>query len=71
MRKAFKSSTVQNQQVVSRNSIPNPVMEMYQRCDKPPPLNILTPYRWGSCPLALQSAGGMSGASGRRGARGV
>ncbi|KAF1474197.1 Wiskott-Aldrich syndrome protein family member 3, partial [Pygoscelis antarcticus] len=45
MRKAFRSSTVQNQQVVSRNSIPNPVMEMYQRCDKPPPLNILTPYR--------------------------
>ncbi|EMP35455.1 Wiskott-Aldrich syndrome protein family member 3 [Chelonia mydas] len=45
MRKAFKSSTVQNQQVVSRNSIPNPVMEMYQRCDKPPPLNILTAYR--------------------------
>lgn len=48
MRKAFKSSTVQNQQVVSRNSIPNPVMEMYQRCDKPPPLNILTPYRYGA-----------------------
>ncbi|XP_042603893.1 wiskott-Aldrich syndrome protein family member 3-like [Cyprinus carpio] len=45
MRKAFKSSTIQDQQVVSRNSIPNPVMEMYQRCDKPPPLNILTPYR--------------------------
>ncbi|XP_036596053.1 wiskott-Aldrich syndrome protein family member 3-like [Trichosurus vulpecula] len=45
MRKAFRSSTIQNQQVVSRNSIPNPVMEMYQRCDKPPPLNILTAYR--------------------------
>ncbi|KAJ8282764.1 hypothetical protein COCON_G00052830 [Conger conger] len=45
MRKAFKSSTIQDQQVVSRNSIPNPVMEMYHRCDKPPPLNILTPYR--------------------------
>ncbi|XP_064182385.1 actin-binding protein WASF3-like isoform X1 [Anguilla rostrata] len=45
MRKAFKSSTTQDQQVVSRNSIPNPVMEMYHRCDKPPPLNILTPYR--------------------------
>uniref|UniRef100_A0A672QZM8 Wiskott-Aldrich syndrome protein family member 3-like n=1 Tax=Sinocyclocheilus grahami TaxID=75366 RepID=A0A672QZM8_SINGR len=45
MRKAFKSSTIQDQQVVSRNSIPNPVMELYQRCDKPPPLNILTPYR--------------------------
>lgn len=46
MRKAFKSSTIQNQQVVSRNSIPNPVMEMYHRGDKPPPLNILTPYRY-------------------------
>nr|XP_020836051.1 wiskott-Aldrich syndrome protein family member 3-like [Phascolarctos cinereus] len=45
MRKAFRSSTIQNQQVVSRNSIPNPVMEMYQRCDKPPPLNILTAHR--------------------------
>ncbi|KAJ8266495.1 hypothetical protein GJAV_G00131070 [Gymnothorax javanicus] len=45
MRKAFKSSTIQDQQVVSRTSVPNPVMEMYHRCDKPPPLNILTPYR--------------------------
>ncbi|XP_038570649.1 wiskott-Aldrich syndrome protein family member 3-like isoform X1 [Micropterus salmoides] len=45
MRKAFRSSTIQDQQVVSRNSILNPVLEMYQRCDKPPPLNILTPYR--------------------------
>ncbi|XP_029106579.1 wiskott-Aldrich syndrome protein family member 3-like isoform X2 [Scleropages formosus] len=45
MRKAFKSSTIQDQEVVSRTSIPNPVMEMYHQCDKPPPLNILTPYR--------------------------
>uniref|UniRef100_A0A3Q0RJI5 Si:ch73-362m14.4 n=1 Tax=Amphilophus citrinellus TaxID=61819 RepID=A0A3Q0RJI5_AMPCI len=45
MRKAFRSSTIQDQQVVSRSSIPNPVLEMYRRCDKPPPLNILTPYR--------------------------
>ncbi|KAF7646072.1 hypothetical protein LDENG_00193900 [Lucifuga dentata] len=45
MRKAFRSSTIQDQQVVSRNSIRNPVIEMYQRCDKPPPLDILTPYR--------------------------
>ncbi|XP_042196677.1 wiskott-Aldrich syndrome protein family member 3 [Callorhinchus milii] len=45
MRKAFKSSTIQDQQVVSRNTIPNPALEMYQQCDKPPPLNILTPYR--------------------------
>ncbi|KAM3865218.1 actin-binding protein WASF3-like [Diretmus argenteus] len=45
MRKAFRSSTTQDQQVVSRSSILNPVIEMYQHCDKPPPLNILTPYR--------------------------
>ncbi|KAL4631695.1 wiskott-Aldrich syndrome protein family member 3-like isoform X2 [Arapaima gigas] len=45
MRKAFKSSTIQDQQVMSRTSIPNPVMERYHECDKPPPLNILTPYR--------------------------
>ncbi|KAL0189298.1 hypothetical protein M9458_016397, partial [Cirrhinus mrigala] len=44
MRKAFKSSTIQDQQVVSRNSIPNPVLELYHRGDKPPPLNILSPY---------------------------
>ncbi|XP_074541204.1 actin-binding protein WASF3-like [Halichoeres trimaculatus] len=45
MRKAFRSSTIQDQQVVSRSSILNPVLEMYHRCDKPPPLNILSPYR--------------------------
>uniref|UniRef100_A0A672H6G9 Si:ch73-362m14.4 n=1 Tax=Salarias fasciatus TaxID=181472 RepID=A0A672H6G9_SALFA len=45
MRKAFRSSTIQDQQAVSRSSILNPVLEMYHRCDKPPPLNILTPYR--------------------------
>ncbi|XP_036914766.1 wiskott-Aldrich syndrome protein family member 3 isoform X2 [Sturnira hondurensis] len=45
MKKAFKSSTVQDQQVVSKNSIPNPVSDIYNQSDKPPPLNILTPYR--------------------------
>ncbi|XP_026863877.2 wiskott-Aldrich syndrome protein family member 3b [Electrophorus electricus] len=45
MRKAFKSSTVQDQQVVSKSSIPNPVQEMHNLSDKPPPLNNLTPYR--------------------------
>ncbi|KAK1796853.1 hypothetical protein P4O66_000940 [Electrophorus voltai] len=45
MRKAFRSSTIQDQQVVSRTSIPNPVMEIYHRGDKPPPLSILSPYR--------------------------
>ncbi|KAI4881720.1 hypothetical protein NFI96_026562 [Prochilodus magdalenae] len=45
MRKAFKSSTVQDQQVVSKSSVPTPVKEMYNISDKPPPLNILSPYR--------------------------
>lgn len=48
MKKAFKSSTIQDQQVVSKNSIPNPVADIYNQSDKPPPLNILTPYRYGS-----------------------
>ncbi|MEQ2165385.1 hypothetical protein GOODEAATRI_016215, partial [Goodea atripinnis] len=47
MRKAFKSSTTQDQQVVSKSSVPNPVKEMYNLSDKPPPLTILTPYRSG------------------------
>ncbi|XP_053312379.1 actin-binding protein WASF3 [Spea bombifrons] len=45
MRKAFKSSTIQDQQVVSTNSIPHPITDIYNTCDKPPPLNILSPYR--------------------------
>ncbi|XP_062983886.1 actin-binding protein WASF3 isoform X2 [Elgaria multicarinata webbii] len=45
MKKAFKSSTIQDQQVVSKSSIPNPVADIYNRSDKPPPLNILTSYR--------------------------
>ncbi|XP_019385698.1 PREDICTED: wiskott-Aldrich syndrome protein family member 3 isoform X3 [Crocodylus porosus] len=45
MKKAFKSSTIQDQQVVSKNSIPNPVADIYNQSDKPPPLDILTPYR--------------------------
>lgn len=49
MKKAFKSSTVQDQQVVSKNSIPNPVADIYNQSDKPPPLNILTPYRYDCC----------------------
>ncbi|XP_030648543.1 wiskott-Aldrich syndrome protein family member 3 [Chanos chanos] len=45
MRKAFRSATIQDQQVVSKSSIPNPVAEMYNNSDKPPPLNILSKYR--------------------------
>lgn len=53
MKKAFKSSTIQDQQVVSKNSIPNPVADIYNQSDKPPPLSILTPYRYTSIPLSL------------------
>ncbi|XP_066477146.1 actin-binding protein WASF3 [Tiliqua scincoides] len=45
MKKAFKSSTKQDQQVVSKNSIPSPVADIYNQSDKPPPLNILSSYR--------------------------
>lgn len=45
MRKAFKSSTVQNQQVVSKDSTPNSVAEMHSNSDRPPPLSVLTAYR--------------------------
>ena len=50
MKKAFKSSTIQDQQVVSKNSIPTPVAHIYNQSDNPPPLSILTPYRYDSTP---------------------
>ncbi|XP_056283768.1 actin-binding protein WASF1 isoform X2 [Pseudoliparis swirei] len=45
MRKAFRSSTIQDQQLFDRKSLPVPLQESYQTCEEPPPLNILTPYR--------------------------
>ncbi|CAK6953785.1 actin-binding protein WASF3-like [Scomber scombrus] len=45
MRKAFKSSTIQNQQVLSKGSTPNSVSDMYNSSDRPPPLSTLTAYR--------------------------
>ncbi|XP_076024964.1 actin-binding protein WASF3-like [Genypterus blacodes] len=45
MRKAFKGSVVQEQQVLSKISTPNSVAEMYNSSDKPPPLSTLTSYR--------------------------
>lgn len=44
-RKAFRSATVQDQKLFDRNSLPIPVLETYNTCDTPPPLNNLTPYR--------------------------
>lgn len=45
MRKAFKSSTVQDQQVLSTDSASNSVAELYNSCDRPPPLSTLSAYR--------------------------
>ncbi|MBN3271091.1 WASF1 protein, partial [Polyodon spathula] len=45
MRKAFKSSTIQDQQLFDRRTLPIPLQETYDLCEQPPPLNILTPYR--------------------------
>ncbi|XP_058483666.1 actin-binding protein WASF3 isoform X2 [Solea solea] len=45
MRKAFKSSTVQDQQVLSKGSVPNSVADMYNSSDRPPPLSALTVFR--------------------------
>ncbi|XP_042561365.1 wiskott-Aldrich syndrome protein family member 3-like, partial [Clupea harengus] len=45
LRKAFHSCTAQDQQVVSKASIPTPVAQMYHHSDQPPPLGSLTQYR--------------------------
>ncbi|KAG7266393.1 hypothetical protein CRUP_004905 [Coryphaenoides rupestris] len=45
MRKAFRSSTVQDQQLFDRDTMPVPLNETFHTCEQPPPLNILTPYR--------------------------
>ncbi|XP_019953326.1 actin-binding protein WASF1 isoform X1 [Paralichthys olivaceus] len=45
MRKAFRSSTIQDQQLFDRTSLPIPLQETFETCEQPPPLNILTPYR--------------------------
>ncbi|XP_047674408.1 wiskott-Aldrich syndrome protein family member 1 isoform X2 [Tachysurus fulvidraco] len=45
MRKAFRSSTIQDQQLFDRESLPVPMQETFNLCEQPPPLNILSPYR--------------------------
>ena len=45
MRKAFRSSTIQDQQLFDRKSLPIPLQESYQTCEEPPPLKILSSYR--------------------------
>ncbi|XP_046635898.1 wiskott-Aldrich syndrome protein family member 3-like isoform X3 [Daphnia pulicaria] len=45
LRKAFKSSVVFDQQVVSKLTIPTAMADTYHHCDKPPPLDKLNVYR--------------------------
>lgn len=45
LRKAFRSSTAFDQQVVARVTIPTAMADTYQQCDRPPPLDKLNVYR--------------------------
>uniref|UniRef100_A0AAR2KW12 Wiskott-Aldrich syndrome protein family member n=1 Tax=Pygocentrus nattereri TaxID=42514 RepID=A0AAR2KW12_PYGNA len=44
-RKAFRSNLIQDQQLFTRPSLPQPVKDTYTTCNQPPPLNILSVYR--------------------------
>lgn len=41
----FSSNMTCDQQVLSKQKMPTSIAELYQMCDKPPPLNKLDPYR--------------------------
>ncbi|RWS26687.1 hypothetical protein B4U80_04527, partial [Leptotrombidium deliense] len=45
LRKPYKSCNNYDQQVVSRSTMSHSILEKYQTCDKPPPLDKLNPYR--------------------------
>lgn len=46
LRKAFRSSTLQDQQLLSNGSMTDAVADLYNSSDRPPPLNALTVYRY-------------------------
>ena len=41
----FQHTDTVDQQVISRISLPIPIMETYKQCEPPPDLNSLNPYR--------------------------
>lgn len=45
LRKPFKSCTAYDQKVVGRSTMPESIKELYNACDKPPPLDKLNEYR--------------------------
>lgn len=45
MRKAFKSSMLVDQHILDRSTLPTALTEIYAKCDPPPDLDALNPYR--------------------------
>lgn len=45
LKKAFKSTLMFDQQIFSRSTMPTAMLETYQLCDQPPPLDKLNCYR--------------------------
>lgn len=45
LKKPFRSAIVFDQEIFSRATMPAPMLETYQLCDKPPPLDKLNCYR--------------------------
>lgn len=45
LRKAFKSTNIIDQHSLDRQTLPNTLQELYKKCDLPPDLNQLNPYR--------------------------
>lgn len=45
MRKAFKSTNIIDQHSLNRQTLPTFIYELHQKCEPPPELNSLNPYR--------------------------
>ena len=46
MRKPFKSSVIKDQQIITLDTRPHAITESYNKCDRPPALAKLNPYRY-------------------------
>uniref|UniRef100_A0A1I7XHG0 Wiskott-Aldrich syndrome protein family member n=1 Tax=Heterorhabditis bacteriophora TaxID=37862 RepID=A0A1I7XHG0_HETBA len=53
MRKPFKSSMLVDQHTLDRITLPTALAEVYSRCDRPPNLDALNPYRESDAVSAL------------------
>ena len=50
MRKAYRSNNIIDQHTLDRSTLPPALAELYERCDSPPKLHLLDPYREDSKP---------------------